>query len=471
MKKKIISILLLACAALFTFAACGKSNDNTNSSGLGNDPTSVIEQIDYAGQVTLDMDSSETIKKVVTMRAHVDGDTTHFNVPKGDDVPQALRDAGVLKARYLAVNTPESTGAIEEWGKKASKFTKEKLTTAKSIVIETDGNIWDHDANGRYLLWVWYQPADGGAYRNLNVELLQNGLALGSKTSNTRYGESCGNAVRQAQALKLYVYSNEKDPDYYYGAAHEIDLKELRTNIEKYSGQRVAFEATGSIFNNNTIYLEDYDEETGRYYGISAYCGYNSNVVQILEAGNRIRVVGEVSYYEEGGTYQIANMKYDPFDTENPDNLQLIDTGYSASYTKFTAEEFNSKVSINVQINEDEAETKEFDVSYLALGTSVAMDGLEVIDTYTTVNSENNKGAITLTCKDADGNIITVRTAKLYDADKKLVLETAFYTDANKNGYCDEGEGKTISVKGIVDAYDGDCQIKVFLFSAIQIQE
>ena len=34
---------------------------------------------------------------------------------------------GVLKARYIAINTPESTGSIEPWGKKAANFTKTKL--------------------------------------------------------------------------------------------------------------------------------------------------------------------------------------------------------------------------------------------------------------------------------------------------------------------------------------------------------
>lgn len=43
-------------------------------------------------------------KQVVTVKTYVDGDTTHFHVPE-DVVP-----GGVLKARYLAIDTPESTG-------------------------------------------------------------------------------------------------------------------------------------------------------------------------------------------------------------------------------------------------------------------------------------------------------------------------------------------------------------------------
>ena len=83
---------------------------------------------DFASEVKLNM-RSETVKQAVTVHSFVDGDTTHFNVP------ESMVESGILKARYLAINTPESTGKIEEWGKKASKFTREKLSQATSIII------------------------------------------------------------------------------------------------------------------------------------------------------------------------------------------------------------------------------------------------------------------------------------------------------------------------------------------------
>ena len=88
------------------------------------------------------------------MKQFVDGDTTHFFVPS------SVMPGGVLKARYLAVNTPESTGKIEEFGKKASNFTKEKLSSAVSIIIESETASWNPDSTGdRYLVWVWYKPS------------------------------------------------------------------------------------------------------------------------------------------------------------------------------------------------------------------------------------------------------------------------------------------------------------------------
>ena len=170
------------------------------------------EMTDYVSQLTLDM-NSETAKLETTVTAYVDGDTTHFAVPT------SLVKTGVLKARYLAINTPESTGKIEDYGKKASNFTKEKLKNAVSIYIESDTSVWETDSTGgRYLTWVWYKPDENSEYRNLNLEILQNGLAIASSTANNRYGDICVKALDQAKANKLLVHSGKPDPDMYHGA-------------------------------------------------------------------------------------------------------------------------------------------------------------------------------------------------------------------------------------------------------------
>ena len=106
MKNLIRSMALLALAALL--AACLPVWAEE------------AETVDFAGQLALDM-HSDTLKQAVTVKAFVDGDTTHFNVP------ESVEPTGVLKARYLACNTPESTGKIEEWGKAAARFTRDKL--------------------------------------------------------------------------------------------------------------------------------------------------------------------------------------------------------------------------------------------------------------------------------------------------------------------------------------------------------
>ena len=448
MKKRILSFLL-AIGMIFTvisFGSCG---------GDGNKPSS--DPVDYAAQVTLDM-NSETKKQEVTVINHIDGDTTHFKVPT------SITETGILKARYLAVNTPESTGQIEEWGKKASAFTKQRIKSATSIIIETDGTDWAVDSTGeRFLVWVWYKTADMTDYRCLNIELLQEGLAVGSKASATRYGEIAVKAIDQATVLKLNVHSDEKDPDYFYGDAQPIALKELRLNTDKWLNTRVAFEGVVTQYSNQSVFVQDYDEETGLYYGIQVYYGFGLNPLgeKMLSVGNRVRIAGNFEYSDLVQMHQICDVQYDPFDGDTADNLKLIEKNQEIVYKEISPQAWNGKKTITVtELNEEEEEVeveKTFDYTELLLHTAVSMESLYVKKVYTTDNGGNNDGAITLTCE-ANGETISVRTVVLKDPDGNTITEDYFLH-------------KTIDVKGVVDSYNGDAQIKVFLFNNITIHE
>ena len=438
--------LILAVGLL---AGCGeKAPDEgpTNPAPTGSsDPADVV---DYAGSVKLNM-SSGTAKQEVTVKQFVDGDTTHFFVPT------SVMPGGVLKARYLAVNTPESTGKIEEFGKKASSFTKEKLSSAVSIIIESETASWDPDSTGdRYLVWVWYKPSADAEYRNLNIEILQNGLAIASNSANNQYGTTCMAAINQAKANKLNVHSGQKDPDYYYGEAVELTLKELRPNLEKYSNMDVAFEGVVTMNDNNGVYVESYDPETDMYYGMFVYYGFNLNGkgMEILTVGNEVRIVGSVQYYEGGGSWQIADVDYRMMKPDDPNNLQKLSDGHSPAYVETSIKTFNG----NVTIPSDEGESVTKRYAEMALGTSIEMKGLKVVDSYTTTNEESSsKGAFTLECE-VDGQTVDVRTTVLLDKDGNVIKASAY-------------EGKTIDVKGMIDYFNGSYQIKVFSADNITI--
>ncbi|MBP3422696.1 MAG: thermonuclease family protein [Clostridia bacterium] len=451
MKKKFLSLLLLVCVIFGVFTGCTNSTPQPG------------ELVDYAAQAVLDLESDETIKQEVTVRQYIDGDTTYFYFPRGAEVPAEAQEIGYIKARYLAVNTPESTGLIEPWGKKASDFTKNKLKSADSIILETESNKWEADSTKhRFLVWVWYRPAGELAYHNLNLELLQEGLAIGSKSGESRYGKLCTPAIAQAKAHSLHVYSKENDPDFYYGTAYEIDLKELRTNIEFYNGKRVAFEATVTQYENWSVYVEDYDEESDMYYGISVFYGYNAMFHDILARGNRVRMVGNVSYYEAGGTYQISSLQFDRMNPTDPENVQKLEDGQKAAYLETDIDTFLGDKTVSVVGEGEEMVDKTFKYAQLAMNTSVKMCGLEVVDTYTTHNGGDNDGAISLTCR-LNGKTIIVRTAVLKDG---LNIVPEEYKDANNVVLESYFEGKTIDVKGIVDYFDGSYQIRAFSVSA-----
>ena len=128
---RLLSVLLLLAVMLGTAVSCGSDEEPGDT------------HKDFAAELKLDM-SSNTKKQEVTVKTYIDGDTTHFYLPQGSDVTAD----GVIKARYLAINTPESTGKIEEWGKAASIFTKETLQKATSIILESDTEKWNLDSTG-----------------------------------------------------------------------------------------------------------------------------------------------------------------------------------------------------------------------------------------------------------------------------------------------------------------------------------
>ena len=439
-----LAMLLLVTMLLCSFVACNKDDENEE-----NGPT----HVDYAAELKLDM-NSDSVKQEVTVHIYIDGDTTHF------DVPSSVMEGGILKARYLAVNTPESTGRIEPWGKVASEFTKGKLKDATSIIIESDNGTWNADSTGgRYLVWVWYKTAEMEDYRNLNLELLQNGLAIASNSAQNRYGEICMKAIDQAKAEKLYVHSTAQDPGFHYGAAEEITLKELRANITSYEGTKVAFEGVIAAIYDGSFYVEEYDEETGMSYGVSAYYetgGLPGKALEFIQLGNRVRVVGSVTYFEAGDIWQVSGLTYSLMKPDDPSNFTLVSQGHTPAYKLTTPTDFMTK-KIDVTIvsknesGEEVEEIKTFDYAALALDTSIAMNGLDVDDSRT-----NNNGEVTLYC--TSGSI------------KLQIFLGLMYDDAGNAVKADEFLGKTIDVKGIVDKYYEKYQIRVLTYGDIVVK-
>ena len=448
---KPLVFLILVCLFL---SACGGNTPAGTPESQAVESTAPsapeeLEVVDYAAALQLDM-SSETAKVEATVKSYVDGDTVHFHV--STDV---MAD-GVLKARFLAVNTPESTGKIEEYGKAASRYTREVLENAVSIIVESETAGWNPDSTGsRYLAWVWYKTEESGEYRNLNIEILQNGLALPSSSAQNRYGETCMQAIAQARAQKLNLYSGQRDPEFHYGEAVELTLKELRTNIESYNGMKVAF--SGVITSNSGsqgVYIEEYDPETDLYYGIYIYYGHNLNGsgLDVLSVGNEARIVGTVSYYEAGGTWQVSGLNYRMMQPDDPGNIQKLSEGNAPAWQAIDPAAF-AEGTVTLLVGDQE---QTLPLAQLIQGTSLEMKGLTVVDAYTTDDAESSSyGALTLTCE-ANGVTVLVRTIPLVDENGQIITQDAYL-------------GKTIDVKGIADAFGGVWQIKVFSAKNITI--
>ncbi|MCR5564745.1 MAG: thermonuclease family protein [Gammaproteobacteria bacterium] len=465
---KIFSIIVSLLLVVVGLVGCTKSTlKPTTTTKKTTKPTESTTQrtkatpdneVDYAASVAFDL-TSTTKKAEVTVKTYVDGDTTHFNITDPEFAD------GILKARYIAVNTPESTGLIEEWGKAASNWTKEALKSAESIYVESDNETWNKDSTAsRVVVWVWYRKSGETTYRNLNIELLQKGLAINSSSKNNRYGDTCMDAIQQAMDLKYCVYSDEKDPDFYYGDAIISSIKELRMEASNLKGKKVAVVGNIIYVYNNGVYIEDYDQEDDLYYGFYCYYGFNvqSELIDMLNIGNRVIIVGSCQYYEAGGSYQVSGLQYDAWGEEK-DNCKLVEEGKGqAAYENMSPEKFVSTQTItytaqtiNTETQQIETEVKQATkkVWELSMNASLSMDHLVVKSAYQETNTNSSSfGAMTLTCE-KDGQTITVRL-----------------TEWAKTMSKDDFVGKTISVRGIIDVFNSKPQIKVFSRNNVTIE-
>lgn len=438
MANKRILRILIALASILTISGCATINNSSSTSEITSSLISVASEetsseqvfVDYASQFKYD-ETSNRAREVVTLRTHVDGDTSHFN--------STVDSTGILKARYLAIDTPESTGKVQPWGKAASRFTKEALTNAYQIMIESNDDKWNLDSTAsRYLVWVWYRPTEGADWKLLNLEIMQNGLAAAKNIGSTCYSEIMNKAYSQAVAFKLKYYSDEKDPEYPYGNAISIDLRELRTNIEEYKDQKISVDGLVTRIAGQTAYIESYDAETDRTYGLPVYMGYTA--FPIIEKGNILTFVGIVQLYETAGTYQLSGLTYIATKPDYKDNIKLISTGNAVVPTEITGSELNSD-------------------GELLQATNVTISNLRVNEVYTTDNGGNNDDAMTLTCSDSKGVTTTIRTSVLYDKEGNLITEADVLN-------------KTISItSGIVDKYNGSYQIHLFSYDDLVINE
>ena len=432
---KLKNILCLALAFLsISLVAC--SNPETGSSSqVEQSSTSegIGEFVDYASQFKYEPSARAT--EIVTVENHVDGDTVHFKSNNGKN--------GILKARFLAVDTPESTGKVQPWGYAASNFTKTELANAAEIMIESDTSDgkWNLDSTGeRHMVWVWYRPAAGADFKLLNLNLMQNGYAAAKNLTSTAYCEVMNKAYTQAIAHQIRYYSKEKDPDYYYGDAIPVTLREIRTNIKEYVDKTVQFPALITRVAGQSCYVESFDGETNQIYGLPVYMGYNFTC-EFIEKGNMVSWIGNIQYYETGGTYQLSNLTYMATKPNYSKNVKLISEGNEVVATPITSADLETKGEI-------------------LSGANVSIENLKVTSIYTTDNGGDNDGAMTLTCKDASNKTVNVRTSVIYKEDGSLVVEADLLN-------------KTISIEsGTVEYYkDREVyQVHVFTFKDIVIK-
>ena len=351
----------------------------TGLTGCNDDGTDEPEFIDYVtdGSIKLELEYkdhnffTEGIGQVKLWTA-IDGDTAHFKMADGSSDE-------LLKARFYGVDTPESTGKIQEYGKAASNFTKSKLEAAnENGTIVVSSPFFEYKApqtdstGGRYLSLIWYNETVKDApidqLKLLNLELVQEGYSwVKNLTDIPEYVDTFTAAEQQARDFKLNLFSGEPDPLFNYGKYQDVSLLELKQEVikslqdpsyqNKYDGANVRIQGTVAGYADHILYLLGYfDEETGsedeggEYGGINIFCGMSSIPTKFTTTNNYIQLCGVAQDSENFG-FQISGVYSFPRTTAKDENdgkviytSDIIDDSYKVHTFEYKPTELRKEM-------------------------------------------------------------------------------------------------------------------------------
>lgn len=311
-----------------------ESSQPADSSSASSSASSSVAAIDYVsdGSVKLTQEYSghefltDGIGQV-TLMTPIDGDTAHFkNANGGGDT---------IKIRFYGIDTPESTGNVEPYGKQASNFTKEKLNAASSngtIVISstfTEYKAPDPDSTGsRYLGLVWISLDKKNAPKEdlvlLNLWIVQEGLSYTKNVAAIpQYVDTFYAAEAQAEVLKLKMWSGEDDPYYNYGDYEDVSLLDVKKELEicfadsthknKYDNKKIRFTGTVVGYSNNILYVQEfypYDDtdlsKGGDYAGINIFTGMKAIPSKYTKVNTYLEICGLAQDSENFG-FQVTD--------------------------------------------------------------------------------------------------------------------------------------------------------------------
>lgn len=259
---------------------------------------------------------------IVRINRVVDGDTISVYTSGASQA---------ITIRFLGIDTPESTGSIEPWGKAASKYAKETLYAAESILLEAEGEERMDSGGKRYLAWVWYIPEGEHEYKLFNIEEVELAYAKYSQKVDSKYHDEMKAANDKAKLTQRRVWG-EKDPNYSYSKEQiETTLLNLWYNHEKYQSGTYFYVTVRLVRTvGNNMYLEDAEEVElelddgnivvgkGSFY---AFWGYSAAYYRYYNIGDVFRMRCQLEWDSDYGTQltgvsktssAIANLKGEP---------------------------------------------------------------------------------------------------------------------------------------------------------------
>ena len=340
--------------------------------------------LSYAGK-----DFFEDGVEQVTLLTPIDGDTAHFKTK-----------TTTLKARFFGIDTPESTGKVQEWGVPASNFTKKKLQEADkngTIVVSSPQSTYgkpDPDSTGsRYVSLVWINESVKNASLDqlylLNLWIVQEGLSMKKNvTAFPEYEASFDAAEVQAKVYKKNMWSGEKDETFNYDQGYkDVSLLDIKREVEKsikdsthknpYDNEKVRFTGVVSSYSDGTLYVQEFypvDDEhadTGEWAGINIFCGMSAISSRFTKPNTYIQVYGLCKDSETFG-------------------FQITDT--QGKWKTYGAGDEDCKVLLKAEENIDEHSLYTFHYTVAELNAVAAANNCESLFCAVSVEGE-------LTCK------------------------------------------------------------------------
>lgn len=269
---------------------------------------------------------------IVTLNRCVDGDTITVYVNRTS-----------ITIRFLGIDTPESTGSIEAWGKEASAYVKNRLQNAESIVLEAEENRIDSTGK-RYLAWVWYRMDVNSEYRLLNLEEVEMAYTKYNPVASSKYNEIMRKAHEKAQKSKKRIWG-EKDPNFNYSKELiETSLLYMLDNHDKFqSGTKFLVTVRLVRTSGNNMFLEDaydasYDNDgdivSGKG-GVYAFGAYRIGFYSFYKIGDVFTLQCQLEYEGQFGT-QLTGL----------DNPSVVIENALPEITSFAADELSGGASL-----------------------------------------------------------------------------------------------------------------------------
>ena len=371
----------------------------------------------YAGKNYID----DGIGSASLVRA-TDGDTANFLL-------KSPSKTGVQKVtiRFSDIDTPESTGQVQKWGKAAAVYCADRLNTAYDFVLEAEAT--PATMTGvRYLAYVWYRESATDTYKNLCLEMVENGYTSAAVVNaNLNYKDKFQEAEKFAKKHQMHVWST--DTDKYYTtdpiSATVIDVAndwKLTTGFQYFNeelevGSKIALEGiliSREITSSGWNYYElgEFDENgnlvtvklSGSYSSdpfnsnmfIGSYCHIVGTVQdyygewQIAVGGTYSTMGALTGVYKPGDSYEIQKAYYCTFDSNKDGFDKKSETGTLGDVTVTSVTLDGTKLTIKGLVYEYAAATSaveytfivenatKADYSYL-LGATISTKGIQTV--------------------------------------------------------------------------------------------